>query len=93
MSDIFFRLQRLNPDRRQFQQQTIELVPDEALLIRVEAEHSRRAEDAAIIITPEVLKNIADMFEKLFNAAVEVEVSGWEDPTEDDGWPEIDEAE
>lgn len=88
MTKLYFEVTRLNPDRRQFQQQTIELAPYPPLLVAVEAEASVNSEGASVI-TPEELKRISDMFETLFNGTIEP-TGTWEEEATDEGWPTID---
>lgn len=85
MGKLYFRVVRLNPDRRQYQQQTIELVPDEPLLVEVESEF-HLVGGGGNAITPEELKRIADKFEEIFNGSVGVNKSSWEEVSDNDGW-------
>lgn len=95
---IYFRVVRLNPDRREYQQQTIELNPTEQLLVEVDAEllDIHIVESLSHnIISVEELKRISDIFENAFSGEVRKvnNTPKWEDVGEtssnEDGWPTI----
>ena len=92
MSDkqVLFRVVRINPDRRQWMQQTVETVPFRDLFVSVpmDAEEKTNGGDADVI-TVEELKRVMDRFDSIFAGAVEVEQPTealWEEVSEEDDW-------
>ena len=96
---ISFDVGTVRPDQRAFRQQSIELSPEQRLIVEVEIDDSHEVDsivDGTLIINLAGLKAIADQFDLLFLGASpegEVEDDDFEDQEtssdpDEDGWGE-----